>query len=119
MNGRDGVSPSQNKIRVADTATLPNQNMKTAYELAMERLNKDAPANKLSAAQKKELAELDSKYAAKIAEREIALKDEIARAGEAGDCEKVGKLQERWTAERKKLHAELEEKKEQVRRGGA
>jgi len=90
--------------------------MKTAYELAMERLNKRAPAKKLSEAQKKELAELDSKYTAKIAEREIALKDEIARAGVAGDSERVGKLQEQWVAEHRKLQAELEEKKEQARR---
>ena len=89
--------------------------MKTAYELALERLNKSAPAKKLTEAQKKELAELDSKYAAKIAEREIALKDEIAKAGAAGDFEKVEKLQEQWVAERKKLQAELEEKKEQAR----
>jgi len=41
--------------------------MKSAYELAMERLNKSAPSVKLTAAQKKELAELDSQYAAKIA----------------------------------------------------
>jgi hypothetical protein len=90
--------------------------MKTAYELAIERLNKAAPTKKLNEAQKKELAELDSKYAAKIAEREIALKGEIAKAGAAGDFEKVGKLQEQLVVERKKLQAELEEKKEQVRR---
>ena len=90
--------------------------MKTAYELAMERLNKTAPAKKMNEAQKKELAELDSKYAAKIAEREIASKDEIAKAGAAGDFEKMGKLQEQLVAERKKFQAELEEKKEQVRR---
>lgn len=89
--------------------------MKTAYELAMERLKKDVPTKKLKEVQKKELTELDSKYTAKIAEREIALKDEIARAGAAGDSEKVGKLQEQWVAERKKLQAELEEKKEKVR----
>ena len=54
--------------------------MKTAYELAMERLQKGAPTKKLSETQKRELAELDSKYAAKTAEREIALADEINRA---------------------------------------
>ena len=63
--------------------------MKSSYELAMERLNKSSPAVKLTAAQKKELAELDTKYAAKIAEREIALKDEITKAAEAGDAEKM------------------------------
>lgn len=88
--------------------------MKTAYELAMERLNKTAPAAKLTGAQKKELAELDSKYAAKIAGREIALKDEMARA--AQDFEKAEALREQLANERKKLQAELEEKKEAVRR---
>lgn len=87
--------------------------MKTAYELAMERLNKNAPSVKLSDAQKKELAELDAKYAAKIAEREIALNAEIVKS--AGDVEKEESLREQLITERKKLQAELEEKKEQVR----
>ncbi len=87
--------------------------MKSSYELAMERLNKTAPAAKLSAAQKKELAELDSVYAAKIAGREITLKNELAQV--AGDYEKQETLREQLVAERKKIQAELEEKKELVR----
>ncbi len=92
--------------------------MKTAYELAMERLQKNVPSKKLTEKQKKQLAELDSQYAAKIAEREMALADEIDRAREAGDMEKAGTLQEQLVAERRKLQVELEEKKEQVRRRG-
>ena len=88
--------------------------MKSSYELAMERLSKNAPAQKLTAAQKKQLAELDSKYAAKIAEREIALKGEMAKV--ADDFEKIDVLQKQLIAERKKLQTELEEKKEIVRR---
>jgi chromosome segregation ATPase len=91
--------------------------MKSSYELAMERLSKNAPTKKLSDAQKKQLAELDSKYAAKIAEREIALKGEMAKV--ADDFEKVDVLQKQLTAERKKLQAELEEKKEQLRGAAA
>jgi hypothetical protein len=87
--------------------------MKSSYELAMERLNKNAPANKITAAQKKQLAELDSKYTAKIAEREIALETEIAKAAE--DFAKEESLREQLVTERKKLQAELEEKKEQIR----
>ncbi|HZL13304.1 MAG TPA: hypothetical protein VFC85_04105 [Verrucomicrobiae bacterium] len=87
--------------------------MKSSYELAMERLSKNAPTKKLTDAQKKELAELDSKYAAKIAEREIALETEIAKA--AGDFSKEESLREQLVTERKKLQAGLEEKKEQVR----
>jgi len=91
--------------------------MKTAYELAMERLNKTAPAVKLTDEQKKELAELDSKYAAKVAEREITLKGEIAQAAEQGDAEAMEKLQRQLTDERKSLQAELEAKKEKLRQG--
>ena len=87
--------------------------MKSSYELAMERLSKTAPAVKLSGAQKKQLAELDSQYAAKIAGREIALNGEIAKA--ADDFEKEESLREQLVTERKKLQAGLEEKKEQIR----
>jgi hypothetical protein len=91
--------------------------MKSSYELAMERLNKTAPAVKLTAAQKRKLAELDSLYAAKIAEREIALESEIAKAVDDVDAE--ASLREQVGFERRKLQAELEEKKEQVRRMGS
>ena len=79
----------------------------------MERLNKNGPTVKLSDAQKKELAELDSKYAAKIAEREIALNAEMAKA--IGDPAKEESLREQLVMERKKLQADLEDKKEQAR----
>jgi len=88
--------------------------MKSAYELAMERLNKTAPTVKLSADQKKRIAELESKCKAKIAEREIALKDEIAAAAAAGEFEKVESLQQQLVNERKQLQAELEEKKARI-----
>ena len=87
--------------------------MKSAYEIAMERLNKSAPAARLTARQKKELAELDSRYAAKIAEREISLNGEIARV--ADDFEKEESLREQLVNERRKLQAEREDKKERVR----
>lgn len=91
--------------------------MKTAYELAMERLNKASPTAKLTRAQKKALAGLDSKYTAKIAERELTLKDQISTAAAAGETEKIEQLQQQLAVERKKLQAEMEEKKDAVRRG--
>jgi hypothetical protein len=91
--------------------------MKTAYELAMERLNRTSPARKLSEDQKRQLAELDSRYAARIAEREISLQGELEKAAASGDAEKSGQLQEQLIRERKALLAELESKKDQVRQG--
>jgi hypothetical protein len=89
--------------------------MKSAYELAMERLNKTAPIAKVSEEQKKEIAELDSKYGAKIAEREIFLKGEIANAAAKGDFEGHEQLEKQLSSERRKLQAELEDKKEEIR----
>lgn len=91
--------------------------MKSAYELAMERLNKSAPAAKLTAEQKKEIAELDSLYASKVAQREIFLKGEIAKAEMSGDFEALEQLQKQLASEKKTIAAELEEKKEAVRQG--
>ena len=89
--------------------------MKSAYELAMERLSKASPSVKLTTRQKKEIAELESKCAAKIAERELFLKDEIAKAIDKGDQEAITQLEKQLVMDRKSLHADLEEKKAKVR----
>ena len=92
--------------------------MKSSYELAMERLNKTSPATvKMSAEKKKKLAELDSKYAAKIAEREIFLKDQLVAAAGKGEYEAMAQLEKQLVSERKSLTAEMEEKKEKIRQG--
>jgi molybdopterin converting factor small subunit len=91
--------------------------MKTSYELAMERLGKSAAGPKLTAAQKKALAELDSRYQARIAEREIFLQEQLARALDGGDAEAVEQLQKQLASERRKFQEELEERKDAVRRG--
>ena len=92
--------------------------MKSAYELAMERLAKQGPQTKITDAKKKELAELDSRYAAKIAEREIFLKGELAKAAGRGDAEAYQQIEKQLVSERKSLQVELEEKKEEARRSG-
>jgi len=89
--------------------------MKTAYELAMERLRKQQPLVKLTDEQKKEIAELDAKYKAKIAEREITIQSQITRAAQEGDFARMQELEQELAAERRKLQAELEEKKEKIR----
>ena len=93
--------------------------MKSSYELALERLNKTAPVAKLTAEQKKAIAELESKAKAKTAEREIALTDAIAAASAAGDFEKVEQLQQQLIKERKAIQADLEEKKDRIHQQAA
>ena len=93
--------------------------MKTAYELAMERLSKSSPAIKLSDQQKKEIAELESRYKAKIAERELIVDRERMKAIDAGDAEAIEQLEKQLASDRKSLSIELEEKKEKVRKPAA
>jgi hypothetical protein len=92
--------------------------MKSSYELAMERLSKASPAVKLTDKQKKDLAEIDSKFAAKLAERELLLKDEMKKAAEKGDYEAMAQLEKQLVSDRKSIEADKEEKKEKLRGGG-
>jgi hypothetical protein len=91
--------------------------MKSSFELAMERLNQTAPAVKLTATQKREIAELESRSMAKIAEREIALNAEISKV--AHDPEQVAALREQLSRDRRKIQSDLEAQKERVRQAGA
>ncbi len=90
--------------------------MKSAYELAMERLNKVSPTVKLTDEQKRQLAELESQCAAKIAERELFLKGEMVKAVDRNDAEAYEQLEKQLVSDRKTLRAEFDEKKEKVRK---
>jgi hypothetical protein len=92
--------------------------MKSAYELAMERLSKASPTVKLTSEQKKQLADLDSQCAAKIAERELFLKEEIVKAVDKGDAEAMTQLEKQLVSDRKSLRANFEEKKDKIRNTG-
>ena len=91
--------------------------MKSSYELAMERLSKQAPSTKLTAEQKAKLADLDSLYKSKIADREILVKGQLQKAADKGDAEAYEQLEKQLVSDRKTLSAELEEKKDRVRQG--
>ena len=89
--------------------------MKSAYELAMERLAKDQPSVTLTDDQKKQLAEIDSQFKARMAEKELFLKGEIAKAQVAGKFEEIESLQKQLTSDVKRLQEDCEAKKEKLR----
>ena len=89
--------------------------MKSAYEIAMERLEKSAPSVSLSAAQKEQIAEIDSSFKAKIAEKELFLKGEIQKARLAGDAEGLDSLHKQLTIDIRRLQEDCEAKKEKLR----
>ncbi len=81
----------------------------------MERLSKGEPSQgtRLTASQKQALADVDRTYDAKVAEREIFLRAEIATA-KGADREA---LEVQLQRERERLNEEREQKKDALRRG--
>ena len=68
--------------------------MKSAYELAMERLSKSDPRSTpaLTAAQRAALAEIDRVFTGRIAEREIFLRQRLEQALGGKDADEVDKI---------------------------
>jgi hypothetical protein len=93
--------------------------MKSAYELAMERLEQQSPSSKITDSQRSQLAEIDSLYKAKMAEKELLLADQIRQERAAGKTSEVDKLQHQLASELRRLTEECESKKENVRRSPA
>ena len=92
--------------------------MKSAYDLAMERLTQSDPTagKPLTAAQKGRLAEIDRVFKGKMAEREIFLKKQLDDAWAAQNAEEVDKIKKQLASERARLDEERETEKERVRR---
>ncbi len=91
--------------------------MKSAYELAMERLNASDPdaVKPLTEQQKKELSEIDQRYKAKKAEREIFLNKQLEEALLKGESEEAENITKQISNERLRLEDEREEEKNKIR----
>ena len=81
----------------------------------MERLEKESPTQELTEEQKAKLSELSKVYEAKIADKELFLNGEIAKAEAAGEFDQIEQLTKQLSSERKVLEEELEQKKNEVR----
>ena len=89
--------------------------MKSAYELAMQRLEKKSPTVTLTEKQKGEIAEIEVTFKAKIAEREVFLQDQIAKAQFEGKAGEVLELEDQLQREVRRIQQDCEEKKAKVR----
>ena len=91
--------------------------MKSAYELAMERLSVDDPdaVQELTDEQREAIADLENRYRAKVAEREIFLKGKLREEVSKGNLAEAGKLRAQIVNERERLKEELEAEKQKVR----
>jgi hypothetical protein len=88
--------------------------MKSSYELAMERMGggDDKP---LSDEQKAKIAEIDSKYKAKIAERKIFLEKSLSDAQAQGNEEEIELVRRQLNDEVADLEAKSEAEKDKIR----
>ena len=91
--------------------------MKSAYELAMERLEAEDPngVTKTTSEQKKQLAEIDIKYKAKVAERKVFLEKTLNDERLAGNMEEAEKVAAQLRSEKAILEEEKEVKKNKIR----
>ena len=89
--------------------------MKSAYELAMERLEKSTPSVTLTDEQKQQIADIESSFRARIAEKELFFADEIKKARAQGTFEAVESLEQQLVAEVRRLQEDGESKKEKLR----
>ena len=93
--------------------------LKSALDLALERLSKDeGPITALSDKQKKAIAEIESQAKARMAEIEILTGKRIAEAREKGDPEEVKKIEEQKATDLGRIRERTEREKQQVRTGG-
>lgn len=92
--------------------------MKSSYELAMERLNKENSNEQrpLSAEQKECLAEIERVYKGRWAEREILLKQGLSQAQAEGNLETIQAMTREMAKAKASLEEDCEMEKERVRR---
>jgi hypothetical protein len=93
--------------------------MKSAYELAMERLAKSDPqsAQALTPEKRARLADVDRVYLGKVAEREIFLKQRLEEALSGRDADEVEKIRRQIALERTRLEEDREAEKDRIRAG--
>jgi len=89
--------------------------MKSAYELAMERLEAKSPGVKLNDEQKERIAALEAKCKADIAAKELLLRGEIAKAEIAGQFDEVAQLQRQLADEIRRFEEKRDREKDAVR----
>jgi len=93
--------------------------MKSAYELAMEKLKSEAPDDvvALSDEQRDALAEIDKRFKAKTAEREIFLTKLLSEVLAKGNSEEAELIGRQLSDEKTRLNEEMDAAKEKVRKG--
>ena len=88
--------------------------MKSSYELAMERMGGDDD-KPLTDEQKQKIAEIDSKYKAKIAERKIFLEKNLSDVQAQGNEEEIELVRRQLNDEVANLEAKSEAEKDKIR----
>ena len=91
--------------------------MKSAYELAMARLEAKDPGVLLSKGQKGRIAEIEAKCRADIAAKELLLQQEIAKATASGSTDEVALIRRQVADEIRRFEEKRDREKEAVRRG--
>ena len=87
--------------------------MKSAYELAMDRLEKEVPAVSLTDEQKAAIHDINVRMDAAIAEKKILLEGELAKAAP----HEQESIRRQLSSELRRIEEKREHEKEKIRSG--
>lgn len=87
--------------------------MKSAYELAMARLEADAPSVQLTEEQKERIAAIEARGKADIAAKELLLQGEMQKA--AGQPDELARIQRQLASEIARIEEKRDREKDEVR----
>ena len=93
--------------------------MKSAYELAMERLQAQDPDSKISLndEQRAAIAEIERKYKARLAEREVFLKGQLSQVRAQGNSTEETQILKQLASEKELIEEEMNREKDKIRKG--
>ena len=96
---------------------MPDDEPKSAWEIAMEKLKArgDSDIPSLTEEQKTEIAEIRTRFRAKLAELEIRHQDVLKKAAAQGASDAIDKLRAEFTRDKERLREDEETLLKRVR----
>lgn len=94
---------------------MSGEEIKSAYELAMERLG--GASSELSEEHKERLAEVERRLKADMAQVDIMMERDMMLAKASGDAEALAAVREKKAHELATLQADAEDAKNRIRKG--
>ncbi len=97
---------------------MMSNELKSAWEVALEKLQAQGNiVEKLSAQKKETIAEIRRKYQAKVAEAEISAQSQLKKALQAGVADEVDTIRQKLVGKKQRCNQQMEKEISEARKG--